>query len=53
MDTSFLSPWALSCVMPGDVTEKGRRLLYRFNRTIHAVGSTTLQWVAACVDWGG
>jgi len=26
-------------------------VLHRFNRTFHAVGSTTLQLVAPCLDW--
>lgn len=29
----------------------GKRLLYRFKRTIHAVDATTIQLVASCLDW--
>ena len=32
-------------------SKKGKRLLYRFRRTIHAVDSTTIQLVASCMDW--
>jgi hypothetical protein len=32
-------------------SRKGKRLLYRFKRTIHAVDSTTIQLVASCMDW--
>lgn len=32
-------------------SRKGKRLLYRFKRTIHAVDSTTIQLVASCLDW--
>ena len=32
-------------------SKKGKRLLYRFKRTIHAVDSTTIQLVASCMDW--
>jgi hypothetical protein len=31
-------------------SRKGKRLLYRFKRTIHAVDSTTIQLVASCLD---
>ncbi len=29
-------------------SRKGKGLLRRFKRTIHAVDSTTIQWVASC-----
>jgi hypothetical protein len=32
-------------------SRKGKGLLHRFKRTIHAVDSTTIQLVAACMDW--
>ena len=32
-------------------SRKGKGLLYRFRRTIHAVDSTTIQLVASCLDW--
>ena len=32
-------------------SRKGKGLLYRFKRTIHAVDSTTIQLVASCMDW--
>ena len=32
-------------------SRKGKRLLHRFKRTIHAVDSTTIQLVASCMDW--
>ena len=32
-------------------SRKGKGLLYRFKRTIHAVDSTTIQLVASCLDW--
>ena len=32
-------------------SKQGKRLLYRFKRTIHAVDSTTIQLVASCMDW--
>lgn len=32
-------------------SRKGKRLLYRFKRTIHAVDSTTIELVASCMDW--
>jgi len=32
-------------------SRKGKGLLRRFKRTIHAVDSTTIQLVANCVDW--
>jgi hypothetical protein len=32
-------------------SRKGKRLIYRFKRTIHAVDSTTIQLVACCLDW--
>lgn len=32
-------------------SKKGKRLLYRFKRTIHAVDSTTIQLIASCMDW--
>lgn len=32
-------------------SRKGKRLLYRFTRMIHAVDSTTIQLVASCMDW--
>jgi hypothetical protein len=32
-------------------SRSGRRVLRRFNRVIHVVDSTTIQLVAACMDW--
>ena len=32
-------------------SRKGKGLLRRFKRTIHAVDSTTIQLVASCMDW--
>lgn len=32
-------------------SRKGKGLLHRFKRTIHAVDSTTIQLVASCMDW--
>lgn len=32
-------------------SRKGKGLLYRFKRTIHAVDSTTIQLVASCMNW--
>lgn len=32
-------------------SRRGKRLLYRFKRTIHAVDSTTIQLVASCMEW--
>jgi hypothetical protein len=32
-------------------SKAGKRLMHRFNRTIHLVDSTTIQLVASCMDW--
>jgi len=32
-------------------SKKGKRLLHRFKRTVHAVDSTTIQLIASCMDW--
>lgn len=32
-------------------SKAGKRLMHRFNRTIHVVDSTTIQLIASCMDW--